>query len=318
MSGLLISVIVPVYKVEKYLDKCVKSIVNQTYENLEIILIDDGSPDNCPAICDSWAQKDSRVKVIHKPNGGVSSARNAAPDIASGDYIGFVDSDDWIEPDMYEILIKNAEKYNAEISRCAGFFDYGDRSECFSETQSVTIFEGRELVKSIVSDSSYANLWTGIYKKALFDSVCFDSDIAIGEDWLMNYWLNKAANRKVVVKAHKYHYIQRESSALHRDDAIIYSDMIKVIDIFWNNEFSDNLFKSELSIIYSNFVSHYINYMISKNQKNDKFKAVQNDLRSKYKDLCGISRKRKLQLFIISYFPHLYTLIYKSIRFLKT
>lgn len=308
-----ISIIVPAYKVEEYLDRCIESIVNQTYENLEIILVDDGSPDNCPAICDSWAQKDSRVKVIHKENGGVSSARNAALDIASGDYIGFVDSDDWIEPDMYEILMKNAEEYDAEISRCAGFFDYDDRSESFSETESVTILEGRELVKSIVSDSSYANLWTGIYSKNLFASVRFDSDIAVGEDWLMNYLLNKAANRKVIVKEHKYHYVQRQSSALHSDGAKRYSDMIKVVNIFWNNEFS-NGFKAELSGVYSKFIIDYFNCVIRSNTKDDKTKAMRDDLRSKIKKLCGISNLRKVQLFVIAYFPQLYAAIYKVMR----
>lgn len=110
-----ISVIVPVYKVENFLDRCVESIVGQTYENLEIILVDDGSPDNCPSMCDKWAEKDRRIKVIHKENGGVSSARNAALDIVSGDYIGFVDSDDWIDPGMYEFLYENSQKYDADL-----------------------------------------------------------------------------------------------------------------------------------------------------------------------------------------------------------
>ena len=100
----LISVIVPVYKVEPYLNKCIESIVNQTYKNLEIILVDDGSPDNCPAICDSWAEKDSRIKVIHKENGGLSDARNAGMVHATGEYIAFVDSDDYIDPEMYQSL----------------------------------------------------------------------------------------------------------------------------------------------------------------------------------------------------------------------
>ena len=107
MNKPLVSVIVPVYKVEDYLDKCVKSIVAQTYENLEIILVDDGSPDNCPSMCDSWAQKDSRIKVIHKENGGVSSARNSALDAAAGDYICFVDSDDFIEPNAVGYMLEN-------------------------------------------------------------------------------------------------------------------------------------------------------------------------------------------------------------------
>ena len=97
MSSELISIIVPVYKVEKYIDRCVESIINQTYKNIEIILVDDGSPDNCPKICDEWAKKDKRIRVIHKENRGVSSARNVGIDVAKGKYIGFVDSDDYIE-----------------------------------------------------------------------------------------------------------------------------------------------------------------------------------------------------------------------------
>ena len=105
----LISVIVPVYKVEQYLDECVQSIRKQTYTNLEIILVDDGSPDRCPEMCDEYARQDSRIKVIHKPNGGLSSARNAGLDIATGEYVGFVDSDDIVKPNMYETLLSAFE-----------------------------------------------------------------------------------------------------------------------------------------------------------------------------------------------------------------
>ena len=118
-----ISVIIPIYKAEKFLDKCIGSVVGQTYENLEIILVDDGSPDNCPAICDSWAEKDSRIKVVHKENGGLSSARNAGLDVVTGEYFGFIDSDDWIEKDFFEFLITNALKENADISRCGLYLD---------------------------------------------------------------------------------------------------------------------------------------------------------------------------------------------------
>lgn len=124
MQKPLVSVIVPVYKVEDYLDKCVKSIVAQTYENLEIILVDDGSPDNCPSMCDSWAQKDSRIKVIHKENGGVSSARNSALDAAAGDYICFVDSDDFIEPNAVGYMLENIG--DADVIQCSFSYDYLD------------------------------------------------------------------------------------------------------------------------------------------------------------------------------------------------
>jgi len=113
-----VSVIVPVYKVEKYLDRCVQSVVEQSYQNLEIILVDDGSPDNCPAMCDEWAIKDKRIKVIHKKNGGVSSARNLGLEKATGDYIAFVDSDDWIELNMYEEMLKSANREKADIVFC--------------------------------------------------------------------------------------------------------------------------------------------------------------------------------------------------------
>ena len=114
-----ISVIVPVYKVEPYLDRCVQSVVNQTYPNLEIILVDDGSPDQCPVMCDTWAKKDPRIRVIHKKNGGLSDARNAGMAAASGEYISFVDSDDWIAPEMLERLVKALERDDSDIAACA-------------------------------------------------------------------------------------------------------------------------------------------------------------------------------------------------------
>ena len=110
-----VSVVVPIYKVEKYLDRCVQSIINQTYENLEIILVDDGSPDNCPDMCDEYAKADSRVTVVHKPNGGLPDARNAGLDVASGEFILFVDSDDWIESQTVAELIEIIEKHNVDF-----------------------------------------------------------------------------------------------------------------------------------------------------------------------------------------------------------
>ena len=112
-----ISVIIPVYKVEKYLDKCIQSVVNQTFTDLEIILIDDGSPDRCPEICEQWAKKDSRIVVIHKKNGGLSDARNAGLNIATGEFISFVDSDDWIAKNMYEIMLNYLKREKAGIKR---------------------------------------------------------------------------------------------------------------------------------------------------------------------------------------------------------
>ena len=125
----LISVIVPVYKVEKYLDRCVESIVGQTYENLEIILVDDGSPDSCGAMCDAWAQRDSRIKVVHKKNGGLSDARNAGVEASTGAWIGFIDSDDYIAPDMYERLHDLVKDPDVGIAICGVADVYSNHTE---------------------------------------------------------------------------------------------------------------------------------------------------------------------------------------------
>ena len=122
----LISVIVPVYKVEKYLHRCVDSILNQTYRNLEIILVDDGSPDNCGTICDEYAAKDSRIRVIHQENAGVSAARNAGLDACTGEYVAFVDSDDYIMPEMYETMLSALLEKNVDICVCQWQYEYAD------------------------------------------------------------------------------------------------------------------------------------------------------------------------------------------------
>lgn len=135
----LISVIVPVYKVEAYLDRCIESIVSQSFRNLEIILVDDGSPDASGKICDDWEKRDERIRVIHKMNGGLSEARNYGIDVATGDYIAFIDSDDWIDSDMFQILYDALKKYNADIAECSWRCIYSDRIEEETKNTGVTI-----------------------------------------------------------------------------------------------------------------------------------------------------------------------------------
>ena len=129
MSNDKISVIIPVYKVEKYLNKCVESVINQTYKNLEILLVDDGSPDKCPEMCDAWAKKDSRIKVIHKQNGGVADARNIGIENATGKYIAFIDSDDYLNKTMYQKLFEKITTTNSDICMCGFINVYEDGCE---------------------------------------------------------------------------------------------------------------------------------------------------------------------------------------------
>lgn len=171
MTTPLISVIVPVYRVEKYLERCVKSILSQTYENLEVILVDDGSPDQCPAICDACAEKDARVKVIHQENKGLSGARNAGIDAASGEYLAFVDSDDYVSPHFIEELYQLLQDTGCAIGQCR--FSYVKGDGLVEESDSAfCIYRGESLMEQLYGPEEKATCfvvaWNKLYRAELF------------------------------------------------------------------------------------------------------------------------------------------------------
>lgn len=174
MSDCLISIIVPVFKVEEYLDVCVESIINQTYQNLEIILVDDGSPDRCPQMCDEWARRDSRIRVIHKKNGGQSSARNAGLNIARGEYIGFVDSDDYISSRMYGTLLTALLETDKKIASCASRFvrrDYEEEDDvCFPK---VNVLDLEQSINAVFLGEIGTSVWRNLYHKSVFENIRF-------------------------------------------------------------------------------------------------------------------------------------------------
>lgn len=205
-----ISVIVPVYKTEGLLDRCVESIVGQTYKNLEIILVDDGSPDNCPAMCDEWAEKDSRIRVIHKENGGVSSARNAALDIATGDYIGFVDSDDWIEPEMYSSLIQKISESGKNIALCSYYAVEisGERYECRCVVDK-EVLDKDDYFRFVVLGGDGGYIWNRLYDADILKEVRFDEDIWYSEDLLFNFKTAQKSNGAAILDKIEYNYVQK-------------------------------------------------------------------------------------------------------------
>ena len=210
MNEPLVSVIVPVYKVEKYLDKCVGSIVAQSYKNLEIILVDDGSPDNCPAMCDGWAERDSRIKVIHNQNGGVSSARNSALDAAAGEYICFVDSDDFIEPNTVKYMLENIG--DADVIQCGLSYDYADgRVEKCDITEAD--FIGEDAARAVIADKVRPEVWGKLYSAHLFAGIRFDTSKKYGEDLFINYLLMKRAKKLISRNVCLYHYMCRETDS---------------------------------------------------------------------------------------------------------
>lgn len=218
MSEPLISVIVPVYKVEEYIHQCVDSIVGQTYRNLEIILVDDGSPDSCPMICDEYAKKDSRIKVIHKENGGLSDARNAGMSICTGDYIAFVDSDDWIEPEMYFSMIAMMQEKNLDIVFCTvreiiNGEKAGIRYEYYPDG---TIIDAKEIQKLVLKDEIAAAVWFRLCKRECLKHVQFPVGRTY-EDIAVVFWPFEDAKKPVgFINQPFYNYRINESGIAHQ------------------------------------------------------------------------------------------------------
>lgn len=209
----MISVIVPVYGVEKYLDRCVESVLNQTYKNFELLLVDDGSLDNCPRMCDEWAKKDERIKVFHKSNGGLSSARNYGLDRAKGDYIAFVDSDDFVHPDYLNLLYSAIMQANADIAIC-DFKRFTQESEIkvekeeireISEYDNYAIFKVDKNFPNGVYDLKKEVLWNKLYKKELFSEIKFPEG-EIHEDTATYYKFLYLSRKTVYINNALYFY----------------------------------------------------------------------------------------------------------------
>ena len=228
----LISIIVPVYNVEQYLEKCVDSIINQTYKNLEIILVDDGATDSSSKLCDKLAKIDNRIKVYHKENGGLSDARNYGVERATGDYIGFVDSDDYIDSEMYEELYEAIKKENVDVVECNLKIIYPDRVELFTEQKYYNVYTKQE----------YLEEYLKIEK--IFGSACvrlIKSDIAkklkfpvgkLYEDTYYAYDLIEKVDRYVIMNNPYYNYLMRENSITNTKFNPRIFDLIEIVEKF--------------------------------------------------------------------------------------
>ena len=212
----LISVVVPVYKVEKFLEQCIASIANQTYRNIEIILVDDGSPDHCPDICDSWKKRDERICVIHQKNGGGGQARNRALDIARGEFIAFVDSDDYIAPTMFEFL--HSQFYDdVDIVECS-YCETQDENASFSEKNDLfdaQVFTAEEAMRENIKDQVFRQLiWNKMYRKSVIKNIRFPVGSKIDDE----FWTYKVlGNARKLVCTDKilYAYRQQNDSVMH-------------------------------------------------------------------------------------------------------
>ena len=281
----LISVIIPVYKVEKYIVKCVESILAQTYRNLEIILVDDGSPDNCPGICDEFAALDTRVRVIHKDNSGVSDARNIGLNVAKGEYIGFIDSDDWIAPNMYETLLASIIKYDADIAVCdyqicnymnnysreGGAMPNELKDRCLNKEQ--LIFEVLQPYGGF-----FTVIWNKLYHRSVFEEIRFPSGKHVEDEFILHK-IVMASKRTICIPDVLYYYLQRDDSFIHQNFSADYMDYgYALLDRYYMvkrlgyQQWKDHTV-SRLSFEMEKWISHY--------SEDDKIKRKCDDLRKK-------------------------------------
>lgn len=215
-----LSIIVPVYKVEKYLPKCIDSILAQTFRDYELILIDDGSPDNCGTICDEYAAKDDRIIVIHQKNQGVSAARNAGLDIARGTYLGFVDSDDWIEPEMYETMISTAKEKQVDVVICGINYYEENGTYIRSGLTGEDTYQGEQMLISLygMPNPLGGGCCNKVIKSAIVSECRFRVDIAMAEDWLFLFDCFHYCQNGIKLPKALYNVCERTDSATRCGD----------------------------------------------------------------------------------------------------
>ena len=213
----MLDIIMPVYNTARYLDKCIQSIVDQTFRRWRLIIIDDGSTDGSPSICDSWARRDSRIKVLHKENSGQGASRNVAIGMCTSEFVGFVDSDDWLEPDMYEFLVGNIVSRGADIAVCNHFTDYKDRSVCKDSGDDIVELDHDTVHRLILHDRIQSYLWQMVFRRECLayrmpSRMCYE-DYTVLPRWFEN------VKKVVYTKRPLYHYRMRSSSMVHDESA---------------------------------------------------------------------------------------------------
>lgn len=317
----LISVIVPVYNIETVVERCIKSIVEQSYKNLEIILVDDGSTDNSANICDEWGKKDSRIKVVHKINGGLSDARNSGLDVASGEYISFIDGDDFIDKDMYKNMIYYIIKYDCDICIC-GMCKTENGQEFVTrpynyENKEFTILDSESGIKEVLSDKIDVSSCNKLYKRNIFWKVRFPYG-RTNEDFAIVYKLFFFSKKIIVINKNYYKYVQRDGSItttkFNERQFDKFYNCIEMLEFIKSN-ISNLTMYAEKYLWYQTFCLLKTLYVkkIFENYKDygiELRETLQKDL-NKILNSKVISFKEKIIYICISYVPKIYIFINK-------
>lgn len=322
MTQQLISVIIPVYNLEEYIVRTLNSVFSQTYHNIEVVAVDDGSTDKTPSLLDAYAEKESRLKVIHKQNEGVSKARMAGVAAAAGDYIGFVDGDDLIDPDMYERLLNNAVKYKAEISHCGYRLIRPDGSvDFFYNTGEIILQNNEQGIFDLLGGSKIEpGLCNKLFHTTLFHSLLhnrnMDFSLLLNEDFLMNYFLFKECQKSIFEDFCPYQYIKREGSASQSVSRLMdYEHPVRVRQIIYNDCVGTK-FEKVAQTIYVSKTLHKISEISC--VKEDSFNDFKNEMIDIIKNnksiISSLSFKQKINAFLLINMPRTYHFINKFYR----
>lgn len=305
-----VSVIIPIYKVERFIDECLKSVVAQTHSNLEIILVDDGSPDNCPKICDDWKKQDDRIQVIHKENGGLSSARNAGLNIATGDYIIYVDSDDWISKDMIETMLEYCVSKQVDMAMCGITRVYENGDMQVDEYEEFTVAR-EELLKNFLyhRKNLCSSVWNKIYKRDIVKELRFPDGLN-SEDYCYNSVAYSETNALYVNTKPLYFYRIREDSICTAPVNEHSFDKIKVAQIVgdylekrgYENKIAIEHFKMQAhhDVLYSMYFKH-ANKELKLKYKKELRKYILHVLKDGENSITT-----KIKFLVFSIFPALY------------
>lgn len=312
MTKELISIIVPVYNVEKYLKKCVDSIVNQTYKNLEIILVDDGATDNSGKICDELVELDNRIKVYHKKNGGLSDARNYGVERATGDYIGFVDSDDYIDAEMYERLYEAIKKENVDVAECNLKIVYPEKTDLFTDQKYYQICNKQEYLEEYLKiEKIFGSACVRLTKADIARKLKFPVG-KLYEDTYYAYDLIGIVDKYVIVDNPYYNYLMRENSITNAKFNPRIFDLIEIVEKFHTNVYKNYPSLKEAADcrkMYAYF-SVLNSILLEEDFKNNSFyKQIIDYFKEEYTKLLRnkyITRNRKLSILLIKFSINLY------------
>jgi len=315
LQNVKVSVIVPIYKVEKYIHRCVDSILHQSYSNLEIILVNDGSPDKSGKIADRYKEMDSRIKVIHKENGGLSDARNKGMDLVTGEFTLFVDSDDWLDKRMIETMVNKGLKFKADVIQTAFYYAYDDKllfdNRYYQKSDPSVLLDNKELMHELVKNEKVKNFaWGKLYKTELIKKTPFKTGVLFEDVFWAHQVMHKVETYLILHEPLVYYY--------QRDDSIVASYSPKNLDIIrglkerhhFIEQFYEELIDESYKTILKTCLIHY--NLLMMNSKNDKDGTYRKKIASyikenelAFKNAVKDDRHLKRQLSLFSLHPYM-------------